>query len=240
MIQIWYNSQYLQQHPQSTPFKESSTQHNLAQHKRNLHPLAGIVLAVILQRNVHSKHIAAANATSEDTKKDSASQQCTKQQTSDHINTHWKEKHRNSLVDTFLPNSKSNWKYMSVKLNSHPVCLQIDTALDITLISQRLWKTIGQASLTSTRHVAQSASGDCVHITGELPAIIKLKDKTASGKIYVADSRQPLRTWFYWVTGYPWHPTQFYLQCSIQILNSEHHYGPNWKNTKTSFSSFYK
>ena len=77
---------------------------------------------------------------------------------------------------------------MSVKLNSHSVRLQIDTASDITLISQRLWKTLGRRPLTFTRHVARIASGDCVHITGELPAIIKIEDKTASGKVNVVDS----------------------------------------------------
>ena len=38
----------------------------------------------------------------------------------------------------------------------------------------------------------QSASEDFVHITGELPAIIQTEDKTASGKVYVADSRHNL------------------------------------------------
>ena len=81
---------------------------------------------------------------------------------------------------------------MAVQLNGHPVQLQVDTASDITLISQSLWETIGQPSLTSTSHVAQSASGDCVHITGELPATIKMKDKTASGTIYIANSSHNL------------------------------------------------
>ena len=97
-----------------------------------------------------------------------------------------------SLVATFLLNSKSNRKYVSVKLNSHPVRLQIDTASDITLISQRQWKTISQPPLTSSRHVARSASGECVHIVRELPAVIKIEDKTASGKVYVADLRHNL------------------------------------------------
>ena len=58
-----------------------------------------------------------------------------------------RKKHTNSLVATFLPNSKSNRKYVSEKLNSSSVRLKIDTASDITLISQRLWKTIGQPPL---------------------------------------------------------------------------------------------
>ena len=101
----------------------------------------------------------------------------------------------NSLVATFLPNPKSKRKYVAVQLNGHPVQQQVDTASDITLISQSLWETIGQPSWTSTGHVAQSASGDCVHITGELPATIKMKDKTASGTIYIANSSHNLLVW---------------------------------------------
>ena len=81
---------------------------------------------------------------------------------------------------------------MAVQLNGHPVQPQVDTASDITLISQSLWETTGQLSLTSTGYVAQSASGDCVHITGEVPATIKLKNKTASGTIYIANSSHNL------------------------------------------------
>ena len=82
------------------------------------------------------------------------------------------KKNAYSLVATFLPNTISNQKYVSVKLNSHSVHLQIDTALDITLISQTPWKAIGQLPLTPLRHVGQSTSEDCVHIPEELPAAI--------------------------------------------------------------------
>ena len=75
---------------------------------------------------------------------------------------------------------------MSIKLNDHSFWLQIDTTSDITFISQRLWKTLGQPPRTPKRHVTWSASGDCVHITG---ATMEIDDKTASGKIYIADSR---------------------------------------------------
>ena len=78
----------------------------------------------------------------------------------------------------FLFNTKSNRKYVWVKLNGHSVRLQIDTASDIILISQRLWKTIDQPSQTPRRHVARSSSGDYVH-TGKLPATIEIEDITA-------------------------------------------------------------
>ena len=80
---------------------------------------------------------------------------------------------------------------MSVELNNHPVRLQIDTASDITLISLKLWKSIGKPQLTSTKHVARRVSGDCVLITGELPATIRM-EKTASGIIYISNSQHNL------------------------------------------------
>ena len=70
-----------------------------------------------------------------------------------------------NLVATFFPNTKSNQKYVLVKVNSHYVRLQIDTVSDITFISQRLWKTIGQPPVTPSRHVAWSPFDDCIPIT---------------------------------------------------------------------------
>ena len=119
--------------------------------------------------------------------------------------------HSNSLMATFLSNAQVKPKICVVKLNGHSVRLQTDTASDITLISQRLWKTIGQSPVTSKRLLARSASKDSVHITGELPATIEIEDKTASGKIYLADSRQPFGTLFDRVTGPSRHATQFCL-----------------------------
>ena len=96
-----------------------------------------------------------------------------------------KKKNTYSLVAIFLPNTKS-------KLNCHSLRLQIDTSSSITLTSQGLWKTISQPPLTSIWHIAWSASGDGVLITGKLPATMEIENKTASGKIYKADSRQNL------------------------------------------------
>ena len=75
-----------------------------------------------------------------------------------------------------------------MELNDYPVRLQIDTASDITLIFEKLRKSIGKPQLTSTKHVARGASGDCVHITGELPATFRIEEKTASGIIYITNS----------------------------------------------------
>ena len=110
---------------------------------------------------------------------------------------------------------------MSVKLNGQSFQLQIIS--DITHISLRLLKTIGQPPVTPTRHVAWTTLGDCVHITRESPATIETEDKTTSGKIYITDSTcNLLGLDFYQVTGSSGHTTEFCLLCNFQISS---HYG---------------
>ena len=140
------------------------------------------MLAGILLENAPSKLTAAANATGKVTKMDSAHNRGVKQHTSDH-KTKTDVKHQQSSCNV----PKSNCKYVSVELSNHP-----DTASDITLISQKLWKSIGKPQLTSTKHVGRGASGDCVHITGELPATIRIEEKAASGIIYISNSQNNL------------------------------------------------
>ena len=78
---------------------------------------------------------------------------------------------------------------MSVELNNHPVRLQIDIASNITLISQKLWNSIGKPQFTFAKHVARSDSGDSVHITGKVTATIRIEEKTASGIICISNSQ---------------------------------------------------
>lgn len=61
-----------------------------------------------------------------------------------HINTVSVEKHASTIWLQSFGENLSNYKYVAVELNGSPVHLQIDTASNITLISQALWKTIGQ------------------------------------------------------------------------------------------------
>ena len=57
---------------QQNPTSLSST------HKKNLHVLAGIVVAGILLESVHSRHIIVASAKNKDIKSDSAPHLCSK------------------------------------------------------------------------------------------------------------------------------------------------------------------
>ena len=140
MIQLWYNIQLLLR---LTLYKNNTTQNHIHQQLSSPHPLAGIVAAGILYGTVHSRDTAAAATIDWAIKKDSEPHMDKDQpsrQTSHNSHKHHKT-NTNSLVATFLPNPKSNRKYVAVQLNDHPVQLQEDTASDITLISQSLNKS---------------------------------------------------------------------------------------------------
>ncbi|VDM04424.1 unnamed protein product [Schistocephalus solidus] len=46
-----------------------------------------------------------------------------------------------SLLATFQLNSADRRKFVDILLNGYAVCLQLDTASDITIISERLWQS---------------------------------------------------------------------------------------------------
>lgn len=85
---------------------------------------------------------------------------------------------------------KNNRKYIVVSVNNKPVCFQFDTASDITLISQTSWKLLGEPCLSATDHIARSASGDQIHLTGELTCNVTFQVTTFSGVCYLAEKSE--------------------------------------------------
>ena len=98
----------------------------------------------------------------------------------------WRKSH--SVSATFKVDFKSCRKYISVGLNEIPVRFQFDTASDITLISRNTWTKIGKPDLLKTKHVAQSASGIDIRLTGELNCSVSFRDKQFTGTCYVTDA----------------------------------------------------
>ena len=172
---------------QSTISKDNS---HRKQHKRNLHLLAGIVVAGILLGNAPSKLTATANATGKVTKMDSAHCRGAKQHTSNH----------KTKTDVKHQQSSSNVPYqLKVELQicvcgtEQPSCSVTNWhSIKHNPYFPETVESIGKPQLTSTKHVARSTSGDCVHITSELPATIRIEEKIASGIIYISNSQHNL------------------------------------------------
>lgn len=59
------------------------------------------------------------------------------------------------LFATFKVDFESNRKYITVYVNTIPLCFQFD----ITLISRSTWEQIGKPVLQKTNHIARSAPG---------------------------------------------------------------------------------
>ena len=98
------------------------------------------------------------------------------------------QRRKSHSVSAFKVDFKSRWKYISVGLNEIPVHFQFDTASDITLISRNTWTKIGKPDLLKTKHVAQSASGNDILLTGELNCSVSFRDKQFTGTCYVIDA----------------------------------------------------
>nr|VZH99577.1 unnamed protein product [Spirometra erinaceieuropaei] len=71
-----------------------------------------------------------------------------------------------SLLAAFQLNASGRRTFVDVLLNGHAVRLQLDTASDITIISERLWQSLGSPTMQQTSQSATSACGGLVQLIG--------------------------------------------------------------------------
>lgn len=98
------------------------------------------------------------------------------------------QRRSNTVSASFKIDFKSRRRYISVGLNESPVRFQFDTASDITLISHKTWTKIGKPNLIKTNHIAKSASGNDIKLTGELKCSVSFRNKVFTGTCYVTDT----------------------------------------------------
>ncbi|KER18919.1 hypothetical protein T265_12099 [Opisthorchis viverrini] len=65
-------------------------------------------------------------------------------------------------------------KYVSVRIDSTPVRLQLDTASGITIISKRTWKLLSSPAFTRTKQDALTAFGSLLKLSGEFKCTMTL------------------------------------------------------------------
>lgn len=63
---------------------------------------------------------------------------------------------------------RQNRKFITVCINRHPVKLQLDTASDISLISDNVWSNIDKPYLESTTDTLRNISGYAMRLVGKL------------------------------------------------------------------------
>ena len=84
-------------------------------------------------------------------------------------------------------NYVSQRKFITVLINDVPVKLQIDTASDITIISQQTWQKLGKPNTNTPDHSARNASGGTLKLTAQFNCNISLNTNNITGTCYVSN-----------------------------------------------------
>ncbi|BHF82463.1 hypothetical protein SprV_0802560100 [Sparganum proliferum] len=116
--------------------------------------------------------------------------------TSGHRRRFWpkrKSKHQSvgsslSLLAAFQLNASGHRKFVYVLLNGHAVRLQLDTASDITIISERLWQFLGSPTMQQTSQSAKSACGGLVQLIGQPQCRVSFRGTSITAICYITKS----------------------------------------------------
>nr|VZI46296.1 unnamed protein product [Spirometra erinaceieuropaei] len=87
-----------------------------------------------------------------------------------------------------LLNASGRRKFVDVLLNGHVVRLQLDTASDITIISERLWQSLGSPTIQQTSQSAASACGGLVQLIGQLQCCGSFRGTSITAICYITKS----------------------------------------------------
>ncbi|XP_055605159.1 uncharacterized protein K02A2.6-like [Uranotaenia lowii] len=97
-----------------------------------------------------------------------------------------KKKSSREVKIVSVNNITQSRKYSEIEINQVPVRLQIDSASDITIISDQCWRKIGEPQGTIPSCNAKSASGGSLHLAREFWCDVKIGSKTKRGLCRVA------------------------------------------------------
>nr|VZI10863.1 unnamed protein product [Spirometra erinaceieuropaei] len=93
-----------------------------------------------------------------------------------------------SLLAGFQLNAPGRRKFVDVLLNSHAGRLQLDSASDITIISERLWQSLGSPTMQLTSQSATSACGGLLQLIGQLQCCVSFRGKSITAICYITKS----------------------------------------------------
>ncbi|CAH8597340.1 unnamed protein product [Dicrocoelium dendriticum] len=94
-----------------------------------------------------------------------------------------------SLLATFQINAADRRKFVDVLINGQSVRLQLDTASDITIISEDLWRSLGKPPFEPTSQSATSACGGRVQLTGQLHCSVSFRGATFNAICYITKAK---------------------------------------------------
>ncbi|XP_062556975.1 uncharacterized protein K02A2.6-like [Armigeres subalbatus] len=90
----------------------------------------------------------------------------------------YSSKHRKDVNIVSVKNISQRRKFVEIYINDVPVRLQFDSASDITIISDKLWRKIVQPQGIPPSCNAKSASGESLDLAREFLCNVNISDKT--------------------------------------------------------------
>ena len=65
-----------------------------------------------------------------------------------------------SLIAAFHNHTATRRKFLTLSINGQPIRLQLDIASDITILSEKAWRNLGQPPIKPSSQTAVSACGE--------------------------------------------------------------------------------
>ncbi|XP_055682446.1 uncharacterized protein K02A2.6-like [Lutzomyia longipalpis] len=105
--------------------------------------------------------------------------------------THKRQKPRGkkpAKMNAIFSNKRFGRKYLSARINDHPVEFQLDCAADLSMISRDTWVAIGRPPLTASTITVRDAQAGEIPVEGEFQCRITLLGKEICGRCIVSSS----------------------------------------------------
>ncbi|CAH8506937.1 unnamed protein product [Schistosoma turkestanicum] len=93
-----------------------------------------------------------------------------------------------SLAAVFHTDASTRRKFLTLSINGQLVRMQLDTASDITILSEETWRTLGQPRIKPSSQIVVSACGGHLRLRGKLDCCVSFRDTTFNGTCYINKS----------------------------------------------------
>lgn len=88
-------------------------------------------------------------------------------------------------ISASINSIQSKRRFVWVKINDIPVRLQLDTASDITIVSEQTWRRIGKPKAVPTIQCAKTASGEKLDLEFEFMCTVSINDSVSTGNVFI-------------------------------------------------------
>lgn len=100
---------------------------------------------------------------------------------------HHDRKFSTKTIALTVGNVQTKRRFVQVAINGVSVSLQLDTASDITIVSEQVWKQLGQPTVIPATKIAKSASGEQLKLEYEFACEVSFNGLTQQRRIFVSN-----------------------------------------------------